>query len=151
MPIKDMARYMADRRKHNRQRSIIFLGGKCQRCGSVHNLEIDHINRKDKCFTLSGKGLDFTWNKIEAELVKCQLLCQNCHLVKSYEAGDLTKSQHGSYRKYQSGCRCHLCRKVPRDTARRYRKKRMKPCCDCFRMIDYRATRCKSCALKQRK
>lgn len=150
MAIKNMAKYMAERRKKNRDRSIVFLGGKCNRCGGVEGLEIDHIERRERSFQLSGKGLDVCWNKIKKELRKCQLLCGGCHLDKSYEVGDLVRSQHGSYRKYISGCRCCLCRVIPRNNARRYRKKHKKQCQDCLEKIDHRADRCRSCALKKR-
>lgn len=141
---------MATRRKKHREKCINFLGNKCSECGTNENLEIDHIDRKNKLFQLSGKGLDFCWDKIMIELHKCQLFCHECHLNKSYAVGDLKKAQHGSYRKYISGCRCNLCKTVPRDSARRYRKKRKKKCCDCEHMIDYRSTRCNSCALRKR-
>lgn len=61
-----------------------WLGGKCTWCGSIERLEIDHIKRAWKQFRLA-KG----WVKhpmiVYAELMCCQLLCDECHKIKSQQ------------------------------------------------------------------
>lgn len=44
-----MRKYYHDRRKD----AIEYLGGKCVLCGSVENLQFDHIDRSTKKYELS--------------------------------------------------------------------------------------------------
>jgi 5-methylcytosine-specific restriction endonuclease McrA len=71
-----------------RQKAIEYLGGECYECGSVDNLEFDHIDpslkRKDIKSLLSGK-----WEKLKIELDKCQLLCKDCHKQKNFDESSL--------------------------------------------------------------
>ena len=82
-------------------------GGKCAKCGSTSQLEVDHIDRLSKEFSVSA-----VWSRSEnireAELGKCQVLCKECHAKKTYE--DLySHIPHGAYSKYRRGCRCVAC------------------------------------------
>ncbi|QQG33571.1 HNH homing endonuclease [Pectobacterium phage PcCB7V] len=83
-----MREYMASKRKKRKDEAIAALGGKCKTCGSVDNLQFDHIDPEGKKFTLGDKQdmNDAGWNE---ELKKCQLLCSNCHLDKTISSGDL--------------------------------------------------------------
>ena len=90
-----------------------YLGGKCKNCGTLENLEFDHVEWDKKLFTISTK-YDAKWEIMKSELDKCQLLCKACHLDKSQNEGD-TKARaiHGSlgmYRHYK--CRCEKCKKT---------------------------------------
>lgn len=86
------------------------------RCGATSQLQIDHIDRNLKKFTLSSK---FTKSLIdlESELVKCQILCQPCHSEKTREDLGCQSSQvHGTVACYNyRGCRCDSC-KVAKST-----------------------------------
>lgn len=94
-------------------------------CGSTEGLEVDHIDRHTKSFTLSDKPTA-PWVVIVEELKKCQLLCTPCHLEKSRLAGDLPPaSVCGTNSKYTHGCRCDLC-KVAHNTYMREYKRRMR-------------------------
>ena len=73
-----------------RAKVINFLGGICVKCGETKNLEVDHIYPEQKSFSV-GKVLTHSWAKIEPELKKCQLLCQDCHRTKSKVDGSLEK------------------------------------------------------------
>lgn len=74
---------MADRRL----RGIALLGGKCCQCGSRENLQVDHIDPDTKSPVLralrTGAFWSWSWDRIEAELAKCQVLCHLCHKAKS--------------------------------------------------------------------
>ena len=94
-----------------------YLGGKCVKCDTMDNLEVDHKDHTEKKFVISSSwGL--SWNKLVIELTKCQLLCKDCHLEKSISEGSLAKGwtnesrqKHGtvwSYTKYK--CRCVDCK-----------------------------------------
>lgn len=71
------------RREKNKAYLIEILGGKCVGCGVTHNLQFDHIDRKQKSFTI-GKMLESSLeNKLIPEAKKCQLLCKYCHQIKT--------------------------------------------------------------------
>ena len=58
----------------------------CAKCGWNEHpaaLHIDHIHVNPK----KGKGYDpqQSWSRIKENLSKCQVLCANCHGIKTYE------------------------------------------------------------------
>ena len=70
------------RRQKIRQMAIAAKGGKCEICGynkCNEALEFHHLDESDKDFGLSEKGYARSWKKVEKELLKCSLLCANCH------------------------------------------------------------------------
>lgn len=83
-----MARKKA-RKKTHRQRGHDFVNqyandtgnDRCVKCGSTENLEWDHIDPATKVFNIADSYLRST-EAIEAELKKCQRLCQSCHIDK---------------------------------------------------------------------
>lgn len=67
--------------------AIIQMSGKCNRCGLESNLQDDfclfdyhHIDESMKTFEI-GDGINrlLSWEVIQAELYKCELLCVICH------------------------------------------------------------------------
>lgn len=54
--------------------------GPCKRCGSWEGLELDHVDPKEK-----EHHAVWSWSdkRREAELLKCQALCNKCHKLKS--------------------------------------------------------------------
>lgn len=121
MASKDMAKYMRGRRAARRKELIKLKGERCARCGSAYELEFNHLDRSDKSFTLSGKGLDKSWDKILAELDKCELLCREHHLEytrQQHKTGEIVPwnskkdipYEHGTTRTYMEiKCRCVDC------------------------------------------
>ena len=69
------------RRLQLRQKAIELLGGKCQRCGCNDQdvLTFHHKDKNEKNFNLSANWQG-NWELLESELVKCELLCSNCHI-----------------------------------------------------------------------
>ena len=58
------------------------MGGVCVGCAlpePVDALEFHHLDPSTKEFGISTEGIPRSWEKIEAELKKCVLLCANCH------------------------------------------------------------------------
>lgn len=98
-------------------KAIDLLGGVCARCGSEERLEFDHVDndRENYRHTLSNMW-DCAWDKIVAELERCQLLCRHCHAVKSQiDRGGLPSSVvvHGTSNAYNNrSCRCGACKKA---------------------------------------
>lgn len=74
--------YMLKRYHQRRSEAIEFLGGRCTKCDSTENLEIDHINPTEKKYNI-GKIWSYSKDKFWAEIKKCQLLCKTCHKNKS--------------------------------------------------------------------
>ena len=74
-----------ERREHHNERRahcIEYLGGKCVVCGTTHNLQFDHIKREGKKYSIASK-LSYKFDNLKEELDKCQLLCVDCHKVKT--------------------------------------------------------------------
>lgn len=70
-----------------RMDSIVYLGGLCKDCGYKDNLdalEFDHVKppqhpRRDLSSLFGCAG----WEKIKAELDRCELVCSNCHSIRT--------------------------------------------------------------------
>ena len=81
-------------------RAVDATGGACVGCGRmrpVDALEFHHIDPLTKEFGISTEGIRRDWDKIEAELKKCVLLCANCH--REVHAGVRQIGEHeGPYR-----------------------------------------------------
>ncbi len=56
----------------------------------------DHLNPTDKLFSLS-KAHKYTWEQIDQEIAKCELVCHNCHALRTYlEGHNRTERQHST-------------------------------------------------------
>lgn len=110
---KSNAEYLND--YYNNQRAFLYaeLGGKCVRCGTTENLEIDHID-----WRLKEQNMGRLWpakrhNEMMLELAKCQLLCREHHKQKT--AQDLRERKLGSfthgtlYGWMKARCTCEVC------------------------------------------
>lgn len=112
-----MREYMKKRYHSKRNDIISQLGGKCVRCGSTKNLDLDHINRKKKTMRMSDVH-STNDKKVKKELKNIQILCKDCHKNKTKDSWDygVNKPSHGTYwmyRKYK--CRCDKCVKAYRE------------------------------------
>lgn len=67
-------------------KAINYLGGSCKSCGekNIFKLTFHHVNIDDKEFEFNEYQWS-GWNKLESELKKCDLLCQNCHRELHYK------------------------------------------------------------------
>lgn len=134
MPQKNKKEYNAYMREYMKQRyykrrdSVINqLGGKCSICDSTVGLELDHVDRENKKYSISKILAGHSEEKLQKELLKCQVLCSYCHMQKSKkERFGKPETKHGSewmYTKYK--CRCSLCvdsiRSIWRDRHKRAR------------------------------
>jgi len=78
--------YCVERWKETKRRAIEYLGGKCKCCGydkCMEALEFHHRNPKEKDVNWTKLRLR-SWDKIRAELDKCDCLCANCHRETHY-------------------------------------------------------------------
>lgn len=67
------------------RRAAFFADKVCVKCGATEQLELDHIDRRQK-----KHHAIWSWSekRREAEIAKCQVLCRECHIDKTYEARD---------------------------------------------------------------
>ena len=100
------------------ERLVSYLGGRCVRCGSTADLEVDHIDPMTKAFNVSG-NINRRWEVLAPEVHKCQLLCHDCHRVKTvaegragggWNRGLRSEAEHATPARYGQGCRCEPCR-----------------------------------------
>lgn len=104
--------YMNERYAAQRGEAIYYLGGRCNRCESTENLEIDHMCRKDKVHAVGRLWPARDLHVLFEELEKCQLLCRACHVDKTADEtrGEERGFMHGGYYGWQvKRCRCPEC------------------------------------------
>ena len=77
-----------ERRALYKKVALIKLEAGCAHCGyNAHSqaLQCDHIDPANKLQGVSDLvGLGAKWPTIEKEMAKCQVLCANCHAVKTH-------------------------------------------------------------------
>jgi 5-methylcytosine-specific restriction endonuclease McrA len=89
---------------NRRLRGIELLGGVCIRCGSTEKLEFDHVDPSSKDPSLregktrQGFPWSWSWQRVEVELRKCQLLCSDCHQIKTNQDMPLQTQGEKHYR-----------------------------------------------------
>jgi hypothetical protein len=97
-------------RERTRLWAIELLGGYCAECGETGDLDFDHIDAATKSFEISAGIRDgYGRARLQAELMKCQLLCNPCHIEKSAECMDGRRVAHGGGKTGRRNCRCPLC------------------------------------------
>lgn len=78
--------YTKIRRHRNKMEAIKLLGGTCQHCGfeasdrTIAAFEFHH-HSDDKEFTI-GNIANRKWEVVKREIMKCILLCSNCHRIE---------------------------------------------------------------------
>lgn len=81
--------YRKERVKAHKLKAIEYLGGKCHNCKGQFEpcvYDFHHRNPAEKEFEPSVL-LNYTWDRIQEELDKCNLLCSNCHRLEHYTNG----------------------------------------------------------------
>lgn len=76
---------------------LVYLKDKsCIKCGinDIRVLEFDHINPKTKSFSIA-RAITSTlsWENILSEMAKCQILCVNCHKIKTAKEANWYKNK----------------------------------------------------------
>lgn len=72
------------RQRRMKERCVALLGGKCQDCDysrSIEALGFHHLDPKKKDFKISG-CYNRAWEILKKEVLKCDLLCSNCHIER---------------------------------------------------------------------
>lgn len=124
-PASDRDAYNAYMREYKRKqyvrlkgRAISLLGGKCVRCGTTSNLQIDHIDPRTKSFEVNHVQ-SHSWTAVAEELGKCQLLCVPHHKMKTLsERGQSPATGvHGTVSGYRycGPPKCGACKEAKRN------------------------------------
>jgi 5-methylcytosine-specific restriction endonuclease McrA len=130
MPYKDPGRQREYVRNWlAKRREEWFADKACVRCGTTSNLQLDHVDAATK---VSHRIWSWSQERRDAELAKCQVLCQPCHEKKTKQAGEnwnkTNAFRHGSHAMYRThGCRCDLCKATQAARLRAWRAGRSKP------------------------
>lgn len=105
-----------------RNEILAKLGGRCVKCGSRERLEIDHIDPLKKSDDIS-RISNVSMERIMAEVSKCQVLCNGCHIIKTLadNGRKAAKGSHGTLSSYRY-CKCEQCREAKASYHRRYRE-----------------------------
>lgn len=120
-----------EQREYQRQwvakrRAAYFADKSCVLCGSIQNLELDHIDPLTKDPKLKSGTSLWSWSRErrENEISKCQVLCQSCHLDKTIREDSIRRPLlHGNAGMAKKGCKCDLCQAYIRDSKREWRAK----------------------------
>ena len=92
-----------------KNRAAYMAGKSCVQCGSTNSLEVDHVDPEQK---VTHRIWSWSLQRRLAELAKCQILCTDCHKVKTRAQRPVP--EHGTVSRYSgiAKCRCDLCRKA---------------------------------------
>ena len=96
MPWKDKEhKHRADlkRQRDRKKQLILLMGGKCIDCGIEGHpaiYDFDHIDPSTKSFGIAARS-QAPIEQVLAELEKCELVCANCHRIRT------AKYQKGTY------------------------------------------------------
>ena len=77
-----------EQRRRAKIKAVAMLGGSCKRCGySTHvaALEIDHLVLKRRNLPSTGGNQATKVANGKIPINEVQLLCANCHAIKTYE------------------------------------------------------------------
>jgi hypothetical protein len=57
----------------------------CKDCGESNPIVLDFDHLKDKKYNVSRMIHDgFSWKAIKKEIEKCEVVCANCHRIRTY-------------------------------------------------------------------
>jgi 5-methylcytosine-specific restriction endonuclease McrA len=74
-----------EHRFRRREQAIQYLGGKCIDCGNLDHrvFEFHHAEERRNNGATVGSLFQGSWGRLKEELDKCELLCANCHKIKT--------------------------------------------------------------------
>lgn len=77
------------RRRDNHAKMIEFLSQQqCADCGFSHILVLEFDHLKDKRANISRMLCTYPWATILLEIEKCDIVCRNCHAIRTHQRQD---------------------------------------------------------------
>ena len=59
----------------------------CADCGVTDYRVLDFDHLRDKEFQISTKARIWSWERLQPEIEKCEVVCSNCHRIRTFERG----------------------------------------------------------------
>lgn len=82
-------RHYSNYRRNKRMKELVkLLGDQCSRCNLQFPLAVydfHHIDPLTKKFSIGQEVNNYSMEKLMEEVKKCELLCANCHRIKTFE------------------------------------------------------------------
>ena len=78
---------LASRQKQELKRKLVKIKqtSGCVDCGENNHIVLDFDHIKDKKYNISRMVHDgFSWKAILKEIQKCEVVCANCHRIRTY-------------------------------------------------------------------
>jgi hypothetical protein len=78
---------LAHRDKQNLKRKLAEIkeASGCVDCGINNHIILDFDHLRDKKYNISRMIHDgFSWKAIKKEIEKCEIVCANCHRIRTY-------------------------------------------------------------------
>lgn len=101
---KDKEKFTIRNKKYKQDRSMRVLDYLCTKscmdCGTddFKVLEFDHRDPKKKEISIARARLDWSWQKILKEIAKCDVVCANCHRIRTYERDNSYRNRRGQWK-----------------------------------------------------
>lgn len=79
---------VSNKRRNLKIKLVEYHGGKCLDCGYVgpaFMYEFDHRDPNEKAFGIGSNGYTISWERVLAESLKCDLVCPNCHRMRTHK------------------------------------------------------------------
>jgi hypothetical protein len=79
---------LAQRDKQNLKRKLAEIkeASGCVDCGEYNHIVLDFDHLKDKKYNISRMIHDgFSWAAIKKEISKCEVVCANCHRIRTHD------------------------------------------------------------------
>lgn len=87
----EKARLEAKRQKENAEKRVYIIQAKdrpCMDCGIKYPsyvMDFDHVDGDDKLFSIGAGLTSQSLKKIIEEIAKCEVVCSNCHRIRTHE------------------------------------------------------------------
>ena len=78
----------AQRRREIREYVMQVKSAPCTDCGRTYPpyvMEFDHLPGNGKAFNIGFMATRVGWAKIKAEIDKCEVVCANCHRIRTFQ------------------------------------------------------------------
>ncbi len=87
--------------KNGTERKLFFFNWlatqQCKDCGisDIRVLQFDHL--RDKKFNIAHKIGSLSWETLQVELEKCEIVCANCHSIRTADRGNWYSYLQGNF------------------------------------------------------
>lgn len=100
MPYKNRKDLYAAQKRHrdenHKKMWELLENSECKDCriADPRVLEFDHLDRKEKSFNIARAiaGSTRSWASIKKEIDKCDIVCANCHRIRTMEYGNYKRN-----------------------------------------------------------